>query len=76
MGATFPLVEEESAIFFDLDIFKQAGERKHAYKLDIIYPSTWVLVESAKLNTISNQLSGRFDLSRDMQYKLMWNKPS
>ncbi len=76
MGSSFPLVEQESSIFFDLDIFKQAGERKHAYKLDIIYPSTWVLVESGKLNSISNQLSGRFDLSKDMQYKLMWNKPN
>lgn len=75
-GVMFPLVRQENTTFLDLNIFKQAGERKHAYKLDISYPPSWVLSNPASLNTISNQLSGRFELNRDMEYKIVWNTPN
>lgn len=75
-GVMFPLVKQENTTFLDLNIFKQAGERKHAYKLDISYPASWVLSNPASLNTISNQLSGRFELNRDMEYKIVWNTPN
>lgn len=76
MGMDFPLAKKENATFLDLNIFKQAGERKHAYKLDISYPSTWVLTNPAGLNTISNQLSGRFELNKDTEYKIVWTTPN
>jgi len=76
LGSMFPLVKQENTLFLDLNIFKQAGERKHAYKLDISYPSTWVLSNSAGLNTISNQLSGRFELNKDTEYRIIWNTPN
>jgi len=76
LGSMFPLVKQENTLFLDLNIFKQAGERKHAYKLDISYPSTWVLSDPAGLNTISNQISGRFELNKDTEYKIVWNTPN
>ena len=76
IGMNFPLEQKENTIFLDLNIFKQAGERKHAYKLDLSYPPTWVLSNSAGLNTISNQLSGRFELNRDTEYRIIWNTPN
>lgn len=76
IGMNFPLEKKEDTIFLDLNIFKQAGERKHAYRLDLSYPSTWVLSNSAGLNTISNQLSGRFELNRDTEYRITWNTPN
>ena len=76
IGMNFPLEKKENTIFLDLNIFKQAGERKHAYRLDLSYPSTWVLSNSAGLNTISNQLSGRFELNKDTEYRIIWNTPN
>ncbi len=76
LGSMFPLVKQENTLFLDLNIFKQAGERKHAYKLDISYPPTWVLSNSAGLNTISNQISGRFELNKDTEYRIIWNSPN
>ena len=70
----FPLEIAQNNIFLDLNIFKQAGESSHAYKLDITYPKTWNIEESGGLNNISNQLSTRFELSKDAEYKITWNK--
>ncbi|HRZ84526.1 MAG TPA: DUF4012 domain-containing protein [Candidatus Dojkabacteria bacterium] len=75
-GSQFPLTKQDGTTFLDLNIFKQAGERKHAYKLDIAYPPSWVLTNPAGLNTISNQLSSRFELNKDMEYKIVWNTPN
>jgi hypothetical protein len=56
-----------------LDIFKQAGETSHAYKLDISYPESWNVESNANLNSIKNQLSSRFELSTDQEYNIVWN---
>ena len=69
-------MKEYNNIFLDLDIFKQAGEKKNAYKLDIAYPSTWTLNSSDNLNGISNQLSTRFDLDTDKTYSVIWRIPN
>lgn len=76
VGSNFPILQQESALFLDLNIFKQAGERKHAYKLDISYPSSWSLRKAEGLNTISNQLSTRFDLNKDTEYQIVWDIPN
>lgn len=76
VGNNFPIVKQDSAMFFDLNIYKQAGERKHAYKLDISYPSSWTLRKAEGLNTISNQLSTRFDLNKDTEYQIIWDIPN
>ncbi len=76
VGSNFPILEQESAMFLDLNVYKQAGERKHAYKLDISYPSSWSLRKAEGLNTISNQLSTRFDLNKDTEYQIVWDIPN
>lgn len=75
LGSMFPITEQNFTSFLDLNIFKQAGERKHSYKLDITYPSTWVLTNPSGLNTISNQLSGRFEVNKDTEYRIVWENP-
>jgi len=69
----FPLEISGKNIFFNLDIFKQAGETSHAYKLDITYPKSWNVESNANLNSIENQLSSRFELSTDQTYHIVWN---
>lgn len=69
----FPLEVRDKNIFLTLDIFKQAGETSHAYKLDIAYPKTWNVESSGNLNSIANQLSSRFELATDQEYKIVWN---
>jgi len=63
-------------MFFDLTLFKQAGEKKHAYRIDLSYPSTWNLENSGGLNSISNQLSGRFELNEDLHFPIVWRIPN
>lgn len=75
-STTFPLQKDGENMFLDLNIFKQAGERRHAYKLDIIYPSTWNVQSSEALNSISNQLSSRFDLDTDKEFSISWRIPN
>ncbi len=75
-GSAFPIKIQDQNVFFDLNIFKQSGEKKHAYKLDITYPSTWDLENSGNLNSISNQLSGRFELNRNLQFPIVWKVPN
>ena len=70
---TFPLEIDGKNIFFNLDIFKQAGESSHAYKLDLSYPSTWTVTSSGNLNSISSELSSRFELSKDQAFNIIWN---
>jgi nucleoside-diphosphate-sugar epimerase len=69
----FPLEVNGKNIFFNLNLFKQAGETSHAYKLDITYPKDWNVESTANLNSISNQLSSRFELSKDQTYQIVWN---
>jgi nucleoside-diphosphate-sugar epimerase len=76
IGETFPLVSENGNMFLDLNIFKQAGESRHAYKLDVIYPSTWNLQSAESLNSISNQLSSRFDLDTEKEFNINWYIPN
>jgi len=59
-----------------MNIFKQAGEKKYAYKLDISYPSTWNLESAQNLNSIGSQLSSRFELSKDTNFNIVWNIPN
>lgn len=75
-GSNFPIVLQEQNAFFSIDLFKQPGERRHAYKLDITYPSTWNLEASTGLNSISNQLSGRFELNKDLTLPIVWRIPN
>lgn len=72
-GSNFPLELNEKNIFLDLNIFKQAGERAHAYKLDITYPEDWNVESSGNLNSIENQLSGRFELGTNQTFNIIWN---
>ncbi|MBU1119909.1 hypothetical protein KKA50_01795, partial [Patescibacteria group bacterium] len=69
----FPLEVNDQNVFFNLDIFKQAGETSHAYKLDITYPNTWNVETNSNLNSIENQLTSRFELSTDQKYEIVWN---
>ncbi len=75
-STNFPIQIEDSSAFFDINIFKQAGEKKHAYILNVSYPSTWVLDSSGGLNSISNQLSGRFELSKDENFPIVFRIPN
>ncbi|MFA7628147.1 MAG: DUF4012 domain-containing protein [Candidatus Dojkabacteria bacterium] len=75
-ASNFPIVIQEQNAFFDINLFKQPGEKKYAYKLDITYPSTWNLENSQGLNSISNQLSGRFELSEDLEFPIIWRIPN
>ncbi len=75
-GSNFPIVIQEQNAFFDINLFKQPGEKKFAYKLDISYPSTWNLENSQGLNSISNQLSGRFELNEDLEFPVIWRIPN
>ena len=74
--SNFPIVIQEQNAFFDINLFKQPGEKKYAYKLDITYPSTWNLENSQGLNSISNQLSGRFELNEDLEFPVIWRIPN
>lgn len=69
----FPLEVNGQNIFLNLNLFKQAGEVSHAYKLDITYPEAWNVESTANLNSIENQLSTRFELSTDQEYEIIWN---
>lgn len=75
-GSSFPIVLQEQNAFFTVDLFKQPGEKRHAYKLDVTYPSTWNLESSKGLNSISNQLSGRFELNQDLKFPIVWRIPN
>ena len=75
-GSSFPIILEEQNAFFNVNLFKQPGEKRHAYKLDISYPSTWNLESSKGLNSISNQLSGRFELNQDLEFPIIWRVPN
>lgn len=75
-SGNFPLVQSKANAFFDINIFKQAGEKNYAYKLDITYPVTWKLQNSSNFNNISNQLSSRFELNSDKTYSIVWNIPN
>jgi nucleoside-diphosphate-sugar epimerase len=74
--SSFPIVMQEQNAFFSVNLFKQPGEKKYAYKLDVSYPSTWNLESSQGLNSISNQLSGRFELSSDLEFPIVWRIPN
>jgi hypothetical protein len=75
-SANFPIRIQENNAFFNLNLFKQPGEKRHAYRIDLAYPSTWNLENSGNLNSISNQLSGRFELNRDLSFPIIWRIPN
>jgi nucleoside-diphosphate-sugar epimerase len=75
-SSNFPLTIEDQNVFLNLTLFKQPGEKRNAYRLDLTYPSTWNLENSGNLNSISNQLSGRFDLSQDLEFPIIWRVPN
>jgi hypothetical protein len=73
LGVYFPLVIQNDNVFFDLNIFKQAGTKKESYVLNINYPETWNIIESNDLTSISNQLNRRFDLITDTEFEVSWS---
>lgn len=73
---TFPVRTNEQNVFYTLQLFKQSGESSNAYKIDITYPSTWILQNSGNLNSISNQLSGRLELNEDLSFPIIWRIPN
>lgn len=73
-NASFPLIKNGDNIFLTIDLFKQPGEKSHAYKLDVIYPSTWNIEDGDNLNAIQNQLSSRFELNKDTNFDIVWRK--
>ena len=75
-SGNFPIRIEEQNAFLNLNLFKQPGEKRHAYRIDLSYPSTWNLENSGNLNSISNQLSGRFELNRDLTFPIVWRIPN
>jgi len=74
--SNFPIIQNGTDLFLDLNIFKQAGERNYAYKLDITYPTTWKLRSSPNFNIISNQLSSLFELNRNTKFNIVWSIPN
>ncbi|MFA5633927.1 MAG: DUF4012 domain-containing protein [Candidatus Dojkabacteria bacterium] len=75
-SANFPIKIQEQNAFLNLNLFKQPGEKRHAYRIDLSYPSTWSLENSGDLNSISNQLSGRFELNKDLTFPIVWKIPN
>ena len=73
-NASFPIVKNGDNIFLAIDLFKQPGEKSHAYKLDIIYPSSWNIENAGNLNAIQNQLSSRFELNKDTSFDIVWRE--
>lgn len=73
-NASFPIVKNGDNIFLTIDLFKQPGEKSHAYKLDIIYPSSWNIEDGDNLNAIQNQLSSRFELNKDTNFDIVWRE--
>jgi len=73
-NASFPIVKNGDNIFLAIDLFKQPGEKSHAYKLDIIYPSSWNIENAGNLNAIQNQLSSRFELNKDTNFDIEWRE--
>lgn len=75
-SVNFPIKIQEQNAFLNLNLFKQPGEKRHAYRIDLTYPSTWSLESSGDLNSISNQLSGRFELNKDLTFPIVWKIPN
>lgn len=73
-NASFPIVKNGDNIFLTIDLFKQPGEKSHAYKLDISYPSSWNIENADNLNAIQNQLSSRFELNKDTNFDIVWRE--
>ena len=73
-NASFPIVKNGDNIFLTIDLFKQPGEKSHAYKLDITYPSSWNIENADNLNAIQNQLSSRFELNKDTNFDIVWRE--
>ena len=73
-NASFPIVKNGDSIFLTIDLFKQPGEKSHAYKLDITYPSSWNIENADNLNAIQNQLSSRFELNKDTNFDIVWRE--
>ncbi len=73
-NASFPIIKNGNSIFLAIDLFKQPGEKSHAYKLDITYPSSWNIEDGDNLNAIQNQLSSRFELNKDTSFDIVWRE--
>ena len=73
-NASFPIIKNGDNILLTIDLFKQPGEKSHAYTLDITYPSSWNIEEADSLNAIQNQLSSRFELNKDTSFEIIWRE--
>ena len=75
----FPIYKNNNEITLSLDLFKQAGEKNSAYKLDIIYPTQWRVLDASTLSNLSNissQLTSKFSFLGDTSYKVVFERPS
>jgi nucleoside-diphosphate-sugar epimerase len=70
----FPISVDGNNKELKLELFKQAGTNQDAYKVDVIYPSTWNAISAEGLNGLNNQLTGRFDLDKNIPVQITWGE--
>ncbi len=70
----FPISVDGNNKELRLEIFKQAGTSQDAYKIDILYPEDWSVIEAENLNGLGNQMTGRFDLSNNIPLHILWGE--
>lgn len=68
----FPILIDGNNIEMDLNIFKQPGTDSDKYSLNVIYPDTWAINQSADMNRAVNQLNSQFELRTDKEFELEW----
>ena len=75
----FPISKNDNEVTLSLNLFKQAGEKNSAYKLDIVYPTQWRVLDASTLSNLSNissQLTSKFSFLGDTSYKVIFEKPN
>ena len=70
----FPITINGNNKELNLELFKQPGTFQDAYKVDITYPESWNVIEAANLSGIGSQITGRFDLSTDIDIVVSWGE--
>lgn len=70
--AGFPLIIDGNNKELNLDVFKQAGTFQDAYKVTVSYPSDWSVIEAENFTGVSRELTGRFELNKDIPLNIVW----
>ena len=70
--AGFPLKIDGNNKELNLDIFKQAGTFKDAYKVTVSYPAEWSVIRAENFTGVSKELTGRFELSTNIPLNILW----